>query len=125
LATITRVSPPKAVGEISMESYLWEVNLSGIVAPGWIDRFRTAGGGTAVAQPAKVTFEPVSALSFVSPKEDVEAWMGAIDTWIAATNATMTQETDAADTRARDTETAKGDALHDRLRVASDAVKDL
>jgi hypothetical protein len=125
LATITRVSPPKAVGEISTESYLWEVNLSGIVAPGWIDRFRTAGGGTAVAQPAKVTFEPVSALSFVSPKEDVEEWMGAIDTWIAATNATMTQETDAADTRARDTETAKGDALHDRLRVASDAVKDL
>jgi hypothetical protein len=70
-----------------MESYLWEVNLSGIVAPGWIDRFRTAGGGTAVAQPAKVTFEPVSALSFVSPKEAVEAWMAAIDTWIAATNA--------------------------------------
>jgi hypothetical protein len=51
--------------------------------------------------------------------------MTAIDPWIAATNATMTQETDAAETRARDTETAKGDALHDRLRVASDAVKDL
>jgi len=125
MATITRVSPPKAVGEISTESYLWEVNLSGIVAPGWIDRFRTAGGGTAVAEPAKVTFEPVSALSFVSSKDAVEEWMAAIDTWIAATNALMTRETDAADTRARDTETAKGDALHDRLRVASDAVKDL
>ena len=125
MASITRVSPPKAVGEISTESYLWEVNLSGIVAPGWIDRFRTAGGGTAVAKPAAVIFEPVTALSFVSPKEAVEEWMTAIDTWIAATNALMTQETDAADTRARDTETAKGEALHDRLRAASDAVKDL
>lgn len=55
----------------------------------------------------------------------VEDWMIAVDTWIEATNATMTQETDAADTRARDAETAKGDALHDRLGVASDAVKDL
>jgi hypothetical protein len=62
------------------------VNLSGIVAPGSIDRFRTAGGGTAVAKPAAVIFEPVTALSFVSPKEAVEEWMTAIDTWIAATN---------------------------------------
>lgn len=67
----------------------------------------------------------MTALSFVSSQDAVEEWMTAIDPWIAATNATMTQETDAAETRARDTETAKGDALHDRLRVASDAVKDL
>ena len=40
-------------------------------------------------------------------------------------NALDATGTDAADTRARDTETAKGDALHDRLKVASDAVKNL
>jgi hypothetical protein len=71
LASITRVSPPKAVGEVSPDSYLWEVNLSGLVAPGWIKRFQAAGG-TAAANPAGVTFQPVAALSFVSPKAVVE-----------------------------------------------------
>jgi hypothetical protein len=42
---------------------------------------------------------------FVSLKDFVEEWMSAIDTLIEATNAMMTQETDAADTRARDNET--------------------
>ena len=125
MSTINRVSPPKAVGEISPDSYLWEVNLSGIVSPGWIERFKMADGGTAVVKPAGVIFEPVTAVSFVSSKEIVGEWMTAIDTWIEATNAMMTQETDAADTRARDTETAKEEALHTRLRAVSDEVKNL
>ena len=121
MASITRVSPPKAVGEVSPDSYLWEVSLSGLVAPGWIKRFQAAGGGTAAANPAGVTFQPVAALSFVSPKDLVEEWMTAIDTWIDATNATPTLETAAAGTRAQDDEQAKGQ----RLRAVSDEVRNL
>jgi hypothetical protein len=51
--------------------------------------------------------------------------MTAIDTWIDATNATLTLETDAADTRAQDDEQAKGQALHTRLRAVSDEVRSL
>ena len=125
MASITRIGPPRAVGEILPDSYLWEVNLSGIVAPGWIERFKTAGGSTANAKSAGVTFEPVAALSFVSPQAFVEEWMAAIDTWIDVTNATMTNETDDADTRTRDHERTKEEALHRRLRAVSDEVKNL
>lgn len=124
MAAIKRVSPPKAVGEIPPDSYLWEVNLSGIVARRWIERFKAAGGGTAVAKPDGVTFEPVSALSFVSPKHFVEEWMTSIDAWIDSTNATLGMEMDEVDPRAQDEE-AKEQALHARLGAVSDEVKDL
>jgi hypothetical protein len=121
---ITRVGPPKAVGEIPPDSYLWDVNLSGIVATGWIERFKTAGGGTSVARPAGVTFEPVASLSFVSSKDFVQEWMIAIDTWIDSTNATLSMEMDEVDKRAR-AEEAEGQVLHARLRAVSDEVKSL
>jgi hypothetical protein len=123
MTRITRVSPPKAVGEIPPNSSLWEVNLSGIVATGWIERFRATGGGTAVAEPAGVTFGPAAALSFVGSKDIVGEWMTAIDTWIEATNATL-PGMDAVDARAQGEE-AKGEALHARLRAVSDEVKNL
>jgi hypothetical protein len=67
----------------------------------------------------------VTALSVVSPQAFVEEWLSAIDTWIEATSATLTRETDAADTRAQDQERANGEALHTRLRAVSDEVKNL
>jgi hypothetical protein len=125
MASITRVSPPKSVGEIPSDSYLWEVSLSGIVTPKWVELFKRAGAGTANAKPTGVTFEPVAALSFVSPQAFVEEWMTSIDTWIDVTNTTLSKETDDADTRTRDHERTKEEALHRRLRAVSDEVKNL
>jgi hypothetical protein len=119
------VSPPTAVGEIPPDSFLWEVNLSGIAAPEWIERFKEASGHTLAAKPAGVMFQPVAALSFVSPQERVQEWVVNIDTWIDSANARLKMETDeGVDARAQNTD-ANGQAVRARLKAASDMVKHL
>lgn len=64
----------------------WEMQLSGIPSPDWLELFKTAGESSARALPRLVEFDRAT-LFFKSDEDQVEHWIASIDKWIASTNA--------------------------------------
>ena len=64
----------------------WEVQLSATPPGEWLALFKVSGEATAKVVPKLVEFDRASAL-FKCDEDQVEHWIGSIDTWIASTNA--------------------------------------
>jgi hypothetical protein len=64
----------------------WEVQLSAIPPPRWLELFKVSGESSAKALAQRVEFDRASAV-FNSDEDHVEHWIKSIDKWIASTNA--------------------------------------
>lgn len=64
----------------------WEVQLSAVPPPDWLELFKVSGESSAKALPQRVEFDGASA-AFKSDEGQVEHWIASIDKWIASTNA--------------------------------------
>lgn len=101
----------------------WEVQLSAVPPPDWLELFKVSGESSAKAVPQRVEFDRASA-AFKCDAEQVEHWIASIDKWIASTNARhlMTLE------RARRECFERGDAEakeRERIQQLNDRFKDL
>ena len=64
----------------------WEVQISSIAPPAWLELFKVSGESSAKALPQRVEFDRASAF-FRCDEDQVEHWIESIDKWIASTNA--------------------------------------
>lgn len=83
---IKRTSAP-----VTADGTRWEVKLSGVPSPAWLEYFKQAGdaSGSSAAtapRPQRVTFDQAS-IVFKSDEDHVERWIEGIDRWIASADA--------------------------------------
>lgn len=64
----------------------WQIELSAVPDREWLEFFKVSGRTVGVASPLVVVFDRASA-TFKSDENNVEHWIGSLDTWIATTNA--------------------------------------
>ena len=117
----------RTTGPQTMNGTQWEVQLSAVPAPAWLEFFKRSGEGAtspaASPQPQRVVFDRASAV-FKSHEDHVEQWIEAIDIWIARTEARYTMSLDEA-SRERSTRLDAEAKQRERIQQLNDRFKDL
>jgi hypothetical protein len=83
---VQRSDIKRTTGPQTTNGRRWEIQLSGIPSPEWLELFRTSGESSAKAVPRLVEFDRGTAF-FKSDEDQVQHWIASIDKWIASTNA--------------------------------------
>jgi hypothetical protein len=127
-AALTRTDAIKrTTGPQTTNGSQWEVQLSAVPAPAWLEFFKRSGEGSASRaaspQPQRVVFDRASAV-FKSDEDHVEQWIAAIDIWIARTEARYSMSLDEA-SRARSARLDAEARQRERIQQLNDRFKNL
>jgi len=101
----------------------WEVLLSAIPPPQWLELFRMSGEASVTAVSRRVMFDR-NTIFFKSDEQHVEHWIRSIDKWIASTNARYAANREQA-SRQRATRDDAETTEKERIRQLNERFKNL